>query len=138
MTNGARLVSTVMFVRNLERSVSFYTELLALGIANRSPTAALLISDAGSQLVLRAMGEKAVHALGGAGIQYLVWAVGSAAELDRCEQVLKRHSAHSETRRGHGLTAVEGRDPDRVTVMICYPGPDAAQLRELPARIYAW
>jgi hypothetical protein len=84
------------------------------------------------------MGEMAVHALGGAGIQYLVWAAGSAAELARCEEVLNKYSAYTETRRGHGLTAVEGRDPDRVTIMVCYPGPDAAQLRELPVRAYAW
>lgn len=138
MANGARLVSAVMFVRNLERSVRFYAELLTLDIADRTPTAALLISQAGSQLILRAVGETAMHALGGAGIQYLVWAAGSAEDLARCEQVLKRHSAYTETRSGHGLTAVEGRDPDRVSVMVCYPGPDAAQLRELPVRIYAW
>jgi hypothetical protein len=33
---------------------------------------------------------------------------------------------------------VEGSDPDDVTVMIGYPGPDQVPLDKLPARIYGW
>ena len=47
MAHGARLGSVVMFVQDLDRSVSFYADVLALEVADRSPTAALLISAEG-------------------------------------------------------------------------------------------
>src|SRR5690348_13583606 len=42
MAQGARLGSVVIFVRALDRSVEFYTDVLALETTDRSPTAALL------------------------------------------------------------------------------------------------
>jgi catechol 2,3-dioxygenase-like lactoylglutathione lyase family enzyme len=138
MADGARLDSAVMFVQNLDRSVSFYTELLALQVADRSPTAALLISGAGSQLILRAMGSGAVHSLGGVGIQYVIWTAADEEDLDRCERVLKKHSTHRETRTCGPAKAVEGSDPDDIVVLITYPGPDKMPLHELPVRIYGW
>jgi len=127
-----------MFVQNLDRSVSFYTELLALKVADRSPTAALLISGARSQLILRAMGSGAVHSLGGVGVQYVIWTAADDEDLDRCERVLKKLSAYRETRTSGPAKAVEGRDPDDIVVLITYPGPDRLPLHELPVRIYGW
>lgn len=138
MAHGARLGSAVMFVQDLDRSVSFYTEVLGLEVADRSPTAALLISAAGAQLILRAMGIGAVHVLGGVGVQYVVWTAAGETDLDRCERVLKSRSAHRDTRVCEGAVAVEGRDPDDVVVVITYPGPDQVPLHELPVRIYGW
>jgi len=138
MADGARLDSAVMFVQNLDRSVSFYTELLALKVADRSPTAALLISGARSQLILRAMGSGAVHSLGGVGVQYVIWTAADDEDLDRCERVLKKLSAYRETRTSGPAKAVEGRDPDDIVVLITYPGPDRLPLHELPVRIYGW
>ena len=138
MAHGARLGSAVMFVQNLDRSVSFYTDVLALEVADQSATAALLVSDDGSQLILRAMGSNAPHALGSVGVQYIIWTADGKAGLDRCERVLKERSAHRETRGSGGVTVVEGRDPDDIVLMITYPGPDEAPLHELPVRIYGW
>ena len=138
MAHGARLGSAVMFVQDLDRSVSFYSEVLALEVADRSPTAALLVSGGGAQLILRSMGGGAVHALGGVGVQYVVWTAADEADLDRCERALKELSAHRETRAGGPHKAVEGRDPDDIVVMITYPGPDTFPLHELPVRIYGW
>jgi catechol 2,3-dioxygenase-like lactoylglutathione lyase family enzyme len=138
MAHGSRLDSVVMFVQNLDRSVGFYREVLALEVADRSPTAAMLISGSGSQLILRAMGSGAVHALGGVGVQYVIWTAADEEDLDRCERVLKELSGHRETRSGGPVKAVEGRDPDDIVVMIVYPGPDQVPLHELPVRIYGW
>jgi catechol 2,3-dioxygenase-like lactoylglutathione lyase family enzyme len=140
MAQGARLSTVVMFVRDLERSVRFYTELLALTIADRSPTAALLVSESGAHLVLRSMGPSAAHPLGNAGVQYVAWSVAGEDELARTERVLKAHSAHVETRNTHGVTVAEGRDPDGIPVILCQPGPDQlpADQQHLWARIYAW
>lgn len=142
MTHGARLGSVVMFVQDLDRSVSFYTDLLALEVADRSPTAALLTSPGGAQLILRAMGFNAAHALGSIGVQYVIWTAAGSEDLDRCERVLKNRSAHRQTHsHGHGdaaVTLVEGRDPDDIPVQIAYPGPEEAPVHELSARIYGW
>ena len=138
MTKGARIDSVVIFVHDLDRSVAFYSGVLALEVTDQSPTAALLTSMSGTQLILRAMGSNAAHLLGGVGVQYVIWTAGDKAELDLCELALKRRSAHRDTRISGQVTALEGRDPDDIPVMIIYPGPDQVPLQELPVRIYGW
>jgi catechol-2,3-dioxygenase len=138
MAHGARLGSAVMFVRQLDRSVSFYQEVLALGVTDRSPSAALLTGADGSQLILRAMGGNAAHALGSVGVQYVIWTAAGEDDLNRCELALRERSAHRETRTGGAVSVVEGRDPDDIVVMITYPGPEQLPLQQLPARIYGW
>jgi catechol 2,3-dioxygenase-like lactoylglutathione lyase family enzyme len=138
MAHGARLDSVVMFVHDLDRSVKFYSEVLELHVADRSTTAALLIGAKRSQLILRAMGSGASHALGSVGPQYVIWTADDEDDLARCERVLKAHGAHRDTRSTEHVTAVEGHDPDGIVVMITYPGPDKAPLHELPVRIYGW
>ena len=138
MAHGARLDSVVMFVHDLDRSVSFYSDVLNLHVADRSATAALLIGAKRSQLILRAMGRGAEHALGGIGVQYVIWTADDPDDLTRCEQALRARSAWRDTRTTEHVTAVEGRDPDDIAVMIVYPGPDQAPLHELPVRIYGW
>jgi catechol 2,3-dioxygenase-like lactoylglutathione lyase family enzyme len=138
MAQGARIDSVIIFVRELDRSVSFYLDVLALAVADRSPNAALLAGPSGTQLILRAIGANAEHSLGGIGVQYVVWTADGKEDLDRCERALRQRSAHRDTRVSGQAVAVEGRDPDDITVMIIYPGPDQAPLHELPARIYGW
>jgi catechol 2,3-dioxygenase-like lactoylglutathione lyase family enzyme len=138
MAEGARVGSVLMFVQDLDRSVDFYTDILALGVADRSPTAALLSNADGATLILRAMGHKAPHPLGSVGVQYVVWAAAGEEDLGRAERALAARGAHRETRSHGGVTLVEGHDPDDIAVMICYPGPDQRPVRELPARIYGW
>jgi catechol 2,3-dioxygenase-like lactoylglutathione lyase family enzyme len=137
--SGPRLGAAVIFVQHLDRSVRFYTDVLELEIVDASPTAALLASsEGGAELILRAMGSNAAHALGSVGVQYMVWIAPSRDYLDRCERQLKQHSAHRETRTDASYHAVEGHDPDDIVVMVVYPGPEAAYLGKLPARIYGW
>jgi len=138
MAQGTRIGSVVMFVQDLDRSVSFYQELLALEVADSSTTAALLASADGTQLILRAMGGGAVHSLGGVGVQYVIWTAPSQEDLERSERVLKERSAHLDTRTSGRTTAVEGRDPDNIAVMIIHPGPEEEPLHKLPVRIYGW
>jgi catechol 2,3-dioxygenase-like lactoylglutathione lyase family enzyme len=138
MAHEARISSVVMFVQELDRSVSFYCDVLGLRVADTSSTAAQLVSDEDSQLILRAMGSNATHALGSVGVQYVIWEAPDSEYLERCERVLKKHSAHRETRSDGPHRAVEGVDPDGIVVMVVYPGPDAGSLGRLPTRIYGW
>jgi catechol 2,3-dioxygenase-like lactoylglutathione lyase family enzyme len=138
MADGVRIGSVLMFVQNLDRSVAFYTDVLALAVADRSPTAALLTSATGSHLILRSMSTKGAHPLGAVGIQYVVWTAAGKDDLDRAEQALRRRSSHRVTHVQEGCALVEGRDPDDLAVMIIYPGPDQVPPHALPARIYGW
>jgi catechol 2,3-dioxygenase-like lactoylglutathione lyase family enzyme len=138
MARGARLGSVIMFVRDLDSSVAFYADVLALEVADRTSTAALLRSAEGTALMLRAMGPQAAHALGAVGVQYVAWTAAGSEDLARCERALTARGAHRETRRHDGVTAIEGRDPDDVVVMITYPGPDEVPVRKLPVRVYGW
>ena len=138
MAQGVRVGSVIMFVQDLDRSVSFYGDVLALEVADRSPTAALLSSANGTSLILRAMGHMAPHPLGSVGVQYVAWTAAGEEDLARAGRALAAHGAHRETRHHEGVTLVEGRDPDSIPVLICYPGPDQRPLRKLPARIYGW
>ena len=67
MTPAIRIGSAVTFVQQLGRSVSFCRDVLGLAVTDESPTAALLTSPGGAQLILRAMGATAAHPLGGVG-----------------------------------------------------------------------
>jgi catechol-2,3-dioxygenase len=138
MAQGVRLGAVVMFVRDLDRSVAFYRELLGLDVVDTSSTAALLTNPGGAELILRAMGDSAQRALGSIGVQYVVWTVSSRDDVERCEHLLRERSAHRQTRTDSGAISVEGADPDDTPVLIIYPGPNQPPLRELPARIYAW
>jgi catechol-2,3-dioxygenase len=138
VAENVRLSAAVVFVRNLDRSVKFYTEVLDLAVLDRSPTAVLLGEDDGPQLVLRAFGENASHPLGSVGVQYLIWMTDSRDDLDRRTALLQQRSAFKEAHaRGDSVT-IEGRDPDDLVVMIGYRPPGQPAMQGLPARVYAW
>jgi len=138
VAENVRLSAAVVFVRSLDRSVKFYTEVLDLAVLDRSPTAVLLGEDGGPQLVLRAFGENATHPLGSLGVQYLIWMTGSRDDLDRRAALLQQRSAYKETHTNGDAVTIEGRDPDDLVVMIGYRPPGQPALRGLPARVYAW
>jgi catechol-2,3-dioxygenase len=138
MAEGVRLSAAVVFVRNLDRSVSFYRELLGLDVVDSSTTAALLATPDGSQLVLRQFGNNAPHPLGSIGVQYLTWSTASKDDLDRRTEFLRRNSSYRETRTDEDVTVVEGRDPDDLPVLLFYAADNQRYMRKLPARIYAW
>ena len=133
-----RLASAVMFVRELERSVRFYRELLALEVTVQDNTAALLVSPDGFQLYLRSMGPRASRPLGYVGIQYLIWTADGEEDLGRCEQVLRAWSDYVTRQTVDGFTVVEGRGPDGVPVLVTYPGPDDVPRQQVLRRFYEW
>jgi catechol-2,3-dioxygenase len=136
MAQGLRLTGVVIFVRDLAKSVSFYREVLQLELADSDPTAALLCASDGTELILRATGMASSHPLGQLGVQYVVWALPSREDLDRCERVLRQRSAYRETRVTGSTTLIEGHDPDDLVLMVMY-SDGAPPPRKLSARIYA-
>ncbi|MGP8001717.1 MAG: VOC family protein [Streptosporangiaceae bacterium] len=138
MAKVTRIGAAVMFVQQLDRSISFYRDVLGLQVADQSPTAALLVSPGGTELILRAMGSNAAHPLGAVGLQYVLWTAAGQEDLDQCERALRERSAYRDTRGSDGVTVVEGHDPDDTVLMVAYPGPEERPLRKLPTRIYGW
>jgi catechol 2,3-dioxygenase-like lactoylglutathione lyase family enzyme len=136
--HGPRLASAVMFVTDLDASIHFYSELLRLELTLQTTTAALLVSPDGFQLYLRSMGPHAHHALGGIGVQYVIWTAVDDKDLSRCEHVLRTAGAHIHTDTHGGFTWVEGRDPNHVPVVITFPGPDQMARDDIRTRIYEW
>jgi catechol 2,3-dioxygenase-like lactoylglutathione lyase family enzyme len=135
---GLRLASAVMFVTELDRSVTFYEELLGWHVTVSDNSVALLVGPEGFELYLRAMGPRTQHPLGFIGIQYLNWTATDEADLRRCEDVLRRESSGVSRTAGDGFTLIEGHGPDGVPVMVTYPGPDQVPRHEILRRIYEW
>jgi catechol 2,3-dioxygenase-like lactoylglutathione lyase family enzyme len=132
----AKLASVVMFVAVLERSVRFYTELFGLQVTVQNNSAALLVGADGSQLYLRAIGEKAGHPLASIGPQYVLWTADSETDLYACEAMLRGRSDHVTMTDEGGFHLVEARDPDDVPVLIAFPGPDEVARQRIISRIY--
>ena len=133
-----QLASAVMFVSELDRSVAFYREFLGWDVTVHNESVALLVSTDGYQLYLRTKGTRAQHPLGQIGLQYLIWTARDEEDLDRSEQILRKFSTQVTRQTIDGFTLVEGQGPDRVPVMVTYPGPDKAPRHEIVQRIYGW
>ncbi|TFB68562.1 VOC family protein [Cryobacterium sp. Hz9] len=133
-----RLASAVMFVRELDRSVLFYKELLGFDVTVRNNSAALLVGGDGGELYLREIGACAEHPLGPVGIQYLIWTAEDEEELRRCERVLRAQSPHVTSQTIDRFRMVEGRGPDDVPIVVTYPGPEQVPRHEIIPRIYGW
>src|SRR5690349_15922430 len=113
-----RLNHAVLYGRNLEHSVAFYTEALGFRVKNALPGAAYLQAEGSNNdhdLGLFAIGEKALDTTAGrtsVGLYHLAWEVDTLAELRRIAEVLMRHDALAGAS-DHGTTkALYARDPD--------------------------
>lgn len=134
----ARIASSVVFVSDLARSVAFYRDVFSCDVALQEEDAALLLTPAGFQLYLRAMGGSSQHASGGVGVQHLMWATDTAADLKHFEQVLRRHNCYVDTHTRSEVSFVEGRDPDGIRVVIAHPSPEQLPRESLDPRLYSW
>jgi catechol-2,3-dioxygenase len=114
-----RLNHAVLYVRDLERSVGFYTEALGFRVINHMPgRAAFLQAEASTNdhdLGLFAVGSSAGASQAGratVGLYHLAWEVDTLAELQRIAAVLtERDSLVGAS--DHGSTkALYAHDPD--------------------------
>ncbi|MBH0054283.1 hypothetical protein I6E74_08895 [Salinibacterium sp. SWN139] len=133
-----RLTSAVTFVSDLDRSVTFYCDLLGLTCSILDESAALLVGPENYELYLRGKHAQPSRVLGSVGIQYLIWSAESLEEFERCEEALRRESVHVRRERLDDFEVVEGRDPDHLPVMVVFPGPDESVRHAIIPRIYSW
>jgi catechol-2,3-dioxygenase len=113
-----RLNHAVLYVRDVDRSVSFYTEALGFRVKAAMPGAAFLQAEGSSNdhdLGLFAVGDRAGASTAGrtsVGLYHLAWEVDTLAELRRVADVLRRHGALAGAS-DHGTTkALYAHDPD--------------------------
>jgi catechol-2,3-dioxygenase len=113
-----RLNHAVLYVRDVDRSVAFYTEALGFRVKVALPGAAFLQADGSTNdhdLGLFAIGPAAVDSAAGratVGLYHLAWEVDTLAELRRVAGVLAGRGALAGAS-DHGSTkALYARDPD--------------------------
>jgi catechol-2,3-dioxygenase len=114
-----RLNHAVLYVRDVDRSVAFYSEALGFRVVTAIPGRAAFLQAEGStndhDLGLFAIGANAGDSAAGrstVGLYHLAWEVDTLAELGRIQEVLRRRGALVGAS-DHGSTkALYARDPD--------------------------
>ena len=142
-----RLNHAVLFVRDLQKSVGFYTDTLGFSVVPMAPRgmSAAFLQAPGStndhDLGLFEIGSAARASSAGretVGLYHLAWEVDTLAELENLHRALSRAGALSGAS-DHGTTkSLYGRDPDGLEFEIAWIVPadrltDAA--RDARARI---
>ena len=128
-----RLNHAVLYVRDLERSVAFYRDVLGFRRLDMTPdgfTGAAFLQAAGStndhDLGLFAIGSDAGPSAAGrssVGLYHLAWEVDTLAELERVRDVLAAHGALVGSS-DHGTTkSLYGQDPDGLEFEIAWIVP---------------
>ena len=113
-----RLNHAVLYVRDVDRSVAFYTDVLGFRVKAALPGAAFLQAEASTNdhdLGLFAIGDRAGASTAGrssVGLYHLAWEVDTLGELRRVAEVLRRAGALVGAS-DHGSTkALYAHDPD--------------------------
>jgi catechol-2,3-dioxygenase len=125
-----RLNHAVLYVRDLDRSVAFYTDALAFRVVNGVPGRAAFLQAEEStndhDLALFAIGPGAGDSTAGqatVGLYHLAWEVDTLAELARIASRLTERGSLVGTS-DHGATkALYARDPDGLEFEVCWLVP---------------
>jgi len=125
-----RLNHAVLYVRDVDRSVAFYTEALGFrvvtGIQGRAAFLQAADSTNDHDLGLFAIGARAGDSTAGrstVGLYHLAWEVDTLAELQRIRGVLSEHGALVGAS-DHGSTkALYAKDPDGIEFEVSWLVP---------------
>ena len=115
--------AVVMNVADLDRSIEFYREVLDFTLLSQKEQLAAVSapgSDRTQVVVLRAIGSGAVGGAGHIGLQAFVMEVESEDQLERIASQLESRRSLIGRRNHSEWTAVVGRDPDGVAVVVAW------------------
>ena len=126
-----RLNHAVLYVRDVDASVAFYTDALGFRVKAAMPGAAFLQAEGSTNdhdLGLFAAGDSAGASSAGrgtVGLYHLAWEVDTLVELSRIASVLDEHGALVGAS-DHGTTkALYARDPDGLEFEVSWLVPAA-------------
>jgi catechol-2,3-dioxygenase len=131
-----RLNHAVLYVRDVETSAAFYTEVLGFRVIDMTPegfSGARFLQAAGSTndhdlglFEIGAAAQASSAGRGAVGLYHLAWEVDTLAELERVQGVLAAHGALVGAS-DHGTTkSLYGRDPDGLEFEIAWIVPAEA------------
>lgn len=123
MGTAARIASCLMRVSDLDSSMNFYCDVFECHVAIHEPDAALLLTPDGFQIYLRTQEASRTGGITDIGVEQIIWSASSEEELHRIERRLRTHYPSTYTNTLHGITFVEGIDPDDIRVLITFPTP---------------
>jgi catechol-2,3-dioxygenase len=115
--HAVRLNHAVLFVADLERSISFYSDAFGMTVMAREPranAAFLRLPRSGNHhdLGLFGVGDQPPRPRGGLGLYHLAWQVDTIEELEQARLTLVDLDAYT-GESSHGATkSVYGKDPD--------------------------
>lgn len=136
MESAPRVTSSVVFVSQLERSVEFYRDIFPCDTTIYDRGAALLLVPGGFQLYLIARGDRTMHLSGGIGLQYLIWAVESEADLRDVARLLQDRGGYVDRYTSGGVSFVATRDPDGIRILLAHPSPQRLPRSVVGPRLY--
>lgn len=126
-----RLNHAVLYVRDVDRSVAFYSDVLGFRVVNRMRGAAFVQAPASTNdhdLGLFEIGDAAGPSLAGratVGLYHLAWEVDTLAELERLAGVLTERGALAGAS-DHGTTkSLYAKDPDGLEFEVAWVVPAA-------------
>jgi len=116
----------VMNVADLDRSIDFYREVLGFVLLSKKQQLAAVSAPGSDQpqvIVLRELGSRFVGGAGHIGLRAFILEIESADQLERIASALDSRKLLISRRDHTEWTAVVGRDPDAVAVVVArHPG----------------
>ncbi|MGB3444247.1 MAG: VOC family protein [Actinophytocola sp.] len=131
-----RLNHAVLYVRDVERSVTFYTEILGFTVVHHMPAAAFLRaaeSDNDHDLGLFGARDNGVKPGEGIGLYHLAWSVGTLPELAEFAEKLTEAGALVGSS-DHGVSkSLYSKDPDGIEFEVSWFVPRDRITEEMAA-----
>jgi catechol-2,3-dioxygenase len=109
---------------DLDRSLSFYRDVLALEVVWNDGALAVLRGRRApaASLVIREIGKAARPTMGEAGVTRVLWRARDPAELDSAEELLTRQQVPYRRHRDAEVDGITMRDPDGLEIVFLWTG----------------
>jgi catechol 2,3-dioxygenase-like lactoylglutathione lyase family enzyme len=117
-----RIYGAYLQVADLDRSLAFYRDVLALKVGWNDGTLAILHGpvESADTLVLREIGKKAPRRLYQTGVTRVFLRVSDTTDLDRAEQWFTREDVHYQRYRDKSADSIGVRDPDGLQIVLLW------------------
>jgi catechol-2,3-dioxygenase len=123
-SQASGLFGVYLQVGDLDRSLSFYRDVLALEVVWNDGELAVLHGHRApaDSLVIREVGNAARHNMGQTGVTRVLWRAGDPAELDSAEELLTRRRVPYQRHRDAEVDGITMHDPDGLGIVLLWAG----------------